>query len=90
VVVTNACADAAGSIPATAVTDAPKKEMAMTVSELQRVLEQCNPSDEVLVRMDYETLESLRGNVFEIESSDYSYGCTDTLALMLECGQPEE
>jgi hypothetical protein len=62
----------------------------MTVSEFKRILAQCRPDSEVLIRLDSEVLENPRGFVFEILGHDYSYGCTDTLALMLECGHADE
>lgn len=61
----------------------------MTVAELRRVCAGANPNAEVLVRIDDEALENPRGLVFEILSSEYSMGCTDTYALMLDCGQSE-
>jgi hypothetical protein len=60
----------------------------MTVADLRRVLAQCKGHSEVLVRLDVEALENPQGLVFEILGHDYSYGCTESLALMLECGQP--
>lgn len=61
----------------------------MTVAELKRVLDQCKPESEVLIRLDDEFFENPAGNVAEILGHEYSYGCTDSLAIMLECGQPE-
>jgi hypothetical protein len=62
----------------------------MTISELRYILDQCQPNAEVLVRLDDEFYDKPRGNVAEILGHEYSYGCTEKLALMLECGQPEE
>lgn len=62
----------------------------MTVSDLKRILAQCNPESLVFVRLDDEALDNTRGLVFEIVGHDYSYGCTESLALMLECGQPDD
>lgn len=62
----------------------------MKVSELRRILAQCAPDSEVFVRLDDEFFENPRGNVALIVGHDYSYGCTDRAALMLECGQSEE
>ena len=59
----------------------------MTVSELKHILAQCKPDSEVLIRLDEEFFEEPRGNVAEIVGHDYCYGCTETFALMLECGQ---
>ncbi len=62
----------------------------MTVAALRRVLAQGNPESEVLIRLDDEFFENPSGNVAEILGHEYSYGCTESLALMLECGQPDE
>ena len=62
----------------------------MIVAELKRILAQCKPDSEVLIRLDDEFFENPSGNVAGILGHDYSYGCTDSLALMLECGQPDE
>jgi hypothetical protein len=59
----------------------------MTVQELKHILNQCKPNSVVLIRLDDEVLENLNGPVFEIVGYEYSYGCTESLALMLECGQ---
>ena len=61
----------------------------MTVGELKRVLAQCKSESEVLIRLDDEFFDHPSGNVAVILSHEYSYGCTETLALMLECGQPD-
>ena len=45
---------------------------------------------EVLVRLDDEALDSPRGLVFEILNGDYSFGCNETAALILNCGQPDD
>lgn len=61
----------------------------MTVAELRRILGQCKPDSEVLIRLDDEFFEHPSGNVAEILGHEYSYGCTESLTLMLECGQPD-
>lgn len=61
----------------------------MTVSGLRRILQQCKPDAAVFIRLDDEALDNLRGPVCEILGHEYGYGCTESLALMLECGQPE-
>jgi hypothetical protein len=60
----------------------------MTVSELRTILDQCSPHADVLVRLDDAALDNPQGLVFEILGYEYSYGCTESLALALECGQP--
>ena len=60
----------------------------MTVAELKHVLAQCKSESEVLIRLDDEFVDDPQGNVAVILGHEYSYGCTETLALMLECGQP--
>ncbi len=62
----------------------------MTVEGLRHILAQCKPDAEVLIRLDDEFFDNPRGNVAEIVGSEYSYGCTDELALMLECGQSDD
>lgn len=61
----------------------------MKVFELKRILAQCNPQADVFIRLDAEFLEDASSNCAEILGSDYSYGCTETLALALECGIPD-
>jgi hypothetical protein len=61
----------------------------MIVAELMCILEQCKSDSKVLIRLDDEFFENPSGNIAEIIGSAYSYGCTESLALMLECGQPE-
>ena len=61
----------------------------MNVSELRLILDQCSPDAVVLVRLDEEALDAPRGLVFEILWHEYSYGCNESLALALECGQPD-
>jgi len=60
----------------------------MTVFELRIILDQCSPDADVFVRLDDAALDDPRGPVFEILGHEYGYGCTESLALALECGQP--
>jgi hypothetical protein len=60
----------------------------MTIAELKHILAQCKEDSEVLIRLDDEFFENPQGMIAEIIGHEYSYGCTDTLALMLECAQP--
>lgn len=65
-------------------------EAEVTVAELKHILGQCKPDSLVFIRLDDDALDNLRGPVCEIVGHEYGYGCTSSLALMLECGQPEE
>jgi hypothetical protein len=62
----------------------------MTVRELRKLCDSASPDAEVLARLDSESIENHNGLVFEILGGDYSYGCTETPSLMLDCGQPDE
>ena len=62
----------------------------VTVAELKHILGQCKPDSLVFIRLDDDALDDLRGPVCEIIGHEYGYGCTSSLALMLECGQPDE
>lgn len=62
----------------------------MTIKELVRQCSGYNPDTEVLVRLDPEAMDDSSGTVFAILGVDFSYGCTDTYRLMLDCGQGDE
>jgi hypothetical protein len=62
----------------------------MTVLELKRLCACANPTADVIVRIDSESLDSPRGPVFEVLSGEYTSECTDTYCLILDCGQPDK
>jgi hypothetical protein len=62
----------------------------MTVGELMKSFQRASPEAEVLVRVDPELVDYAGPPVFAVLSCDYSPGCAETYAMMLDCGQPEE